>query len=79
MKYIVKQSPPPRLVEYRRESGATYDGLRRKRHLRETVKKSLAEEQGYICCYCGKRISGKGEDTQIEHIYPKGNDKYGNQ
>lgn len=33
------------------------------------LRKSLVEEQGYICCYCMKRIFV--EDSHIEHFWPK--------
>ena len=42
----------------------------------EITRLSLAEEQGYICCYCGQRITGF-EGTQIEHVFPKGTAAYG--
>lgn len=34
------------------------------------LRKSLLEEQGYICAYCGKRIENE-KKTIIEHISPK--------
>lgn len=75
MKYIEKQSPPAGLTAYCRTPGATYQGLKKKKALYKVVKEALANEQGYICCYCGRRISGKG-DTQIEHIFAKGTPVY---
>ena len=39
------------------------------------TKLSLCKEQGYICCYCGRRINGDYK-TQIEHFYPKGYAQY---
>lgn len=76
MKYIHKNPEPIGLRNYRKTPDATYEGLRRKRSLYQAVKLSLAQEQGYICCYCGRRISGKGEDSQIEHIFAKGTPVY---
>ncbi len=75
MKHIEKGSPPADFNTYRRSPNATYQGLRKKKSLYKKVKLALTSEQGFICCYCGKRISG-GSDTQIEHIFAKGTDVY---
>ncbi len=75
MKYINKKPEPVSLRQYRQKSNASYIGLRKKKALYREVKQSLAEEQGFICCYCGRRISG-GADSQIEHIFAKGTPAY---
>lgn len=36
---------------------------------RRRLRKQLLEEQGYICCYCMRRI--KLEDSHVEHFWPK--------
>lgn len=42
--------------------------------MRQTVKLSLLEDQGWICCYCNKRIS---ERHHVEHLIPRsGNGAY---
>lgn len=33
------------------------------------LRKRLLEDQGYICCYCGRRIDES--NTKIEHIMPQ--------
>lgn len=75
MKYIQKSTPPAELVAYRQRPGATYAKMRRVKRVYNAVKTSLAKEQGYICCYCGRRINGK-DDTQIEHFFAKGTPAY---
>lgn len=75
MKYIHKNPEPIGLRQYRQTPGATYSGLRKKKSLYRAVKQALAQEQGYICCYCGRRITGLA-DSQIEHIYAKGTPVY---
>lgn len=75
MKYIHKAPEPAGLRQYRQTPGASYAGLRNRKSLYREVKRSLAEEQGYICCYCGRRITG-GADSQIEHIFAKGTPEY---
>jgi len=37
----------------------------------DDLKDRLLEDQGYICCYCGEKISDK--DVVIEHLDPKSN------
>ncbi len=76
MKYIQKNCEPIGLRQYKQSPNASYAGLRKKKALYHAVKYALAEEQGFICCYCGRRISGKSSDTQIEHIYAKGTPVY---
>lgn len=76
MKYIKKSSPPEEFVSYKQLPGSTYKDLVENHHdIYEIVRLSLAEEQGYICCYCGQRITGF-EGTQIEHVFPKGTVAY---
>lgn len=36
----------------------------------EELKESLVKDQGFICCYCGKRIQNDYQ-TLIEHLKPK--------
>lgn len=70
MKRIIKGTEPPCLLKYRQTSGATYDDYRPK----EPLKKALLLEQGYICCYCMRRIAE--ENMEIEHFKPQAKDKY---
>lgn len=75
MKFIAKQTPPTIFLQYiKNNPTATYSMFRKgKRRYKET-KQSLLEEQGYICCYCGRRIDYEG--SQIEHIFSKGTAAY---
>lgn len=76
MKFIHKLAPPNELVVYRCSPGATYKDLHDNHYdIWELTRLSLAEEQGYICCYCGQRITGF-QGTQIEHIFAKGTTAY---
>ena len=79
MKYIQKGNEPSSLEKYRKSlspgTQKTYDNFPDKDALREI----LLEEQGYICCYCMKRITnelievrGKYQyKTRIEHWSPR--------
>ena len=76
MKYIKKAFPPVELISYRKTPNASYRDLHDNHHdIWELTRLSLTDEQGYICCYCGQRITGF-QGTQIEHIFAKGTAAY---
>jgi uncharacterized protein (TIGR02646 family) len=72
MKHILKsaKNEPQSLRDYRRTPDATYSGYTDKdpsapHHSLPPLKNMLAQEQGYICCYCMRRI---GESAMsVEH------------
>lgn len=70
MKRIIKGTEPSCLLKYRQTQNATYEDYRPK----EPLKKALLTEQGYLCCYCMKRISE--DNMEIEHFKPQSVDKY---
>ena len=71
MKFIKKNTVPPELIAYRTTSGANYkDLIKNHPDIADIIRLSLADEQGYICCYCGRQIDGITH-TRIEHIFPK--------
>ncbi|MFI3213905.1 MAG: hypothetical protein R3Y24_11230 [Eubacteriales bacterium] len=61
MIYIEKKSEPSSLKIQRETPGADFDSLDK-----TDLRKSLLEEQGYICAYCMKRIR-KDKNVKIEH------------
>lgn len=65
MKCIVKGNEPASLIEHRANQPAHYDNLPTK-----DTRESLITEQGYICCYCMRRIpeSGSTPGSKIEHF-----------
>ncbi|QSV71285.1 MAG: TIGR02646 family protein [Aphanizomenon flos-aquae KM1D3_PB] len=74
MKRIIKGIEPACLLKYRQIERTdcdgyrpNYDGYRPKKPL--TLKKALLTEQGYICCYCMRRISE--DNMEIEHWQPQ--------
>lgn len=67
MKFIEKKHEPETLARYRREMYASYDGFGEKDELRQI----LAEEQGYLCCYCMGRIEPHPQRMKIEHHVPQ--------
>jgi len=74
MKYINKQNQPNKLTKWIEDKAiAKYTNLPPK--MKKFIRKQLLEDQGYLCCYCQKRIDGKkiaGQvRTEIEHIKPQ--------
>ena len=71
MKYIVKQREPQAFTDWKASSNEdwqpTYDNLAGEP--KRALKKTLMTEQGYICCYCERRLSDK--DSHIEHFRPQ--------
>ncbi len=71
MKYIQKNTVPAELTAYKALPGASFiDLIKNHSDIADIVRLSLADEQGYICCYCGRQIDGVSH-TRIEHIFPK--------
>lgn len=79
----IKKKPEPAVFSawkkhYRLVNGrdAVYDDLKGTREY-FLLKKSLLEEQGYVCCYCEKKIgqSGNLSDCDIEHFMPRHPDR----
>lgn len=71
MKFIAKEEAPKEYQNYCRRKKASYDDLRKEnnRDVYDKLRVSLLEEQGYICCYCGCRITL--ENLTIEHLIPR--------
>ena len=73
MKYIVKQEEPEGFAEWKAlkndEWSPTYGKL--SGDVKNIVKMALMAEQGYICCYCERRLTDN--DSHIEHFSPQEN------
>ncbi len=54
-----------------------WNKFRKKENLYHALKELLAENQGFVCCYCGSPINKK-EQSDIEHLKPKSKDEYKN-
>lgn len=65
MRHITKTTPPQEFLEYKETPGVSFDGL--SGETKKALRQRLLEDQGYICCYCGRRIINN-EHTKIEHI-----------
>lgn len=71
MKRIIKTNPPQKFSFWLNKGNRTWDSLKRNNTIKKDLKEQLLLDQGYICCYCGKRIINN-DLTTIEHIKPKG-------
>ncbi len=70
MKQIIKETEPSDLLKYRlsNDLNKSYENY----HPKDTLKKSLLKEQGYICAFCMRRILES--NMEVAHWEPiKGN------
>lgn len=71
MKQVTKETSPPIFETWKGLSNEnwqpTYDDL--KNPEKRAVHESLLEEQGGVCCYCGRAIDQS--DSHIEHFRPQ--------
>lgn len=69
MLYIKKHKPPNSFVHYARQSNAHFDDM--DTEVKQELRLSLLQEQGWLCAYCMKRLSFDGSDVKIEHYEPR--------
>lgn len=71
MKSIVKGTEPDQFKQWKAKANTdwrpTYDNL--SGDTKRAVKSALMHEQGYICCYCERRLLD--DDSHIEHFKPQ--------
>ncbi len=71
MKYIVKENEPDEFTRWKAKKNdnwePTYSNLGG--DTKKAVKKALMTEQGYLCCYCERRLTDG--DSHIEHLQPQ--------
>lgn len=67
MKKIVKHTEPRTFVEHRAKPHSNFDNI--PLFVKEELRQSLLVEQGFICCYCMKRIpENNPPKIKIEHF-----------
>lgn len=62
---IKKKFIPPSLVKYKKTINASFDSL--PKEVKDKIRTSLLEEQGYICAYCMKKLKDDSSQVKIEH------------
>ena len=70
MRNIRKLQSPTSLEMYRRETNATYNSI--PTEVKDDIRTALTLEQGWLCCYCMKRIEPTGSSMKIEHWVAQG-------
>ena len=71
MKRIIKNSPPASLKKWldgQKGINCSYQNDL-PTEIKEEIKESLLNEQGYLCCYTGKKIDKS--ESHIEHLKPQ--------
>jgi uncharacterized protein (TIGR02646 family) len=67
MKQITKQAEPNSLIEHRAKQHSYFDNL--PIETKDELRQNLLSEQGYICCYCMKRIpENTSPYMKVEHF-----------
>uniref|UniRef100_UPI003FF03370 retron system putative HNH endonuclease n=1 Tax=Lachnospira eligens TaxID=39485 RepID=UPI003FF03370 len=75
MIHIKKSREPGELIQYRKQSGATYENM--SSDLKQKITESLLKEQGHLCAYCMRKIPENRKlptgvkPVTIEHWYPR--------
>ena len=71
MKHIVKREEPEAFINWKSLSNddwqPTFGNL--PGEVKNVVRSALMAEQGWICCYCERRLSV--EDSHLEHLRPQ--------
>ena len=71
MKFIVKGNEPSSFTEWKWQANQnwqpTFAYLQHPE--KQELLKALLDEQGYVCCYCGRSIDAEG--SHIEHFRPQ--------
>lgn len=68
MLHIKKHIQPDKFTQYVSSANAHFDDM--PSEVKSVLRKSLLEEQGYLCAYCMQRIAADNE-VKIEHYVPR--------
>lgn len=71
MKHINKNQPPQDFIKWKNQANEDWQPSWNnfQKPEKKSVHNSLLKEQGFICCYCSRRI--KRTDSHIEHLKPR--------
>lgn len=71
MKYIEKKEEPEDFRDWKNKENENWkpDYSSLDKDIRISLKNSLIAEQGYLCCYCERRLDET--DSHIEHLVPQ--------
>ncbi len=78
MKYIIKGTEPSELTDWKLKDKMYQRGKpdwnRLKKEVKDALRNTISKEQGYICCYCERRITEN--NFHLEHLKPKAESKF---
>ena len=66
---FAKGGEPETLKAWRSTPDASYDSLRTED--KAEVRRALLRDQGHLCCYCQRGITGGPEEMRVEHWVPQ--------
>ena len=70
MIHIKKGTAPKKFQEFKQQNPqAHFDDM--PPDVKADLRKSLLEEQGYLCAYCMRRIHDDHNEVKIEHYEPR--------
>lgn len=71
MKHIIKQQEPQTFSEWKALANEDWQPIYEdlSGQPKQAVKNSLMQEQGWLCCYCERRLTDN--DSHIEHFRPQ--------
>ncbi|MDR1349752.1 MAG: TIGR02646 family protein [Zoogloeaceae bacterium] len=71
MKHVVKGVEPEDFRAWKKRASVDWkpDYASLQNPEKRSLHKSLLQEQGWVCCYCGNRVSL--DDSHIEHFHPQ--------
>ena len=64
----IKKTHGPASLQTYAANGYRYDEHQFFLLLKQEIRECLCDEQGYICCYCMRRIEPNGDSMQIAHM-----------
>jgi uncharacterized protein (TIGR02646 family) len=70
VRQIKKQQEPKALTNYRLPPGAAWDGGEFT-DVKQKIREALVREQGWLCCYCMRRIKPLADSMGVEHWAPR--------
>lgn len=77
MKYIKKNIEPSIFSKWKESpqrvprTWRSLNNHQNGKRIKKVLKQNLLNEQGFICCYCERRIGIDPESSHIEHLKPK--------
>lgn len=73
MKHIMKQPEPELFTDWKNLAGEDWQPSYQllSGDVKQAVKVALMLEQGFLCCYCERRLTD--DDSHIEHFQPQSN------